>query len=232
MRRLILGLSAVALVSGFLVPAVALAQQSVNLWVGGFRVRGEDGRGTDDVLFQNRNFLAFRLDDFNGVTAAGEYLVGLTRNVEAGLGLGIYSRSVPSVFRDFVNADGSEIEQRLRLRIVPVTATIRFLPLGNNGGVKPYIGAGVGIFAWRYSETGQFVDFTDNSIFRDRFVGSGTEVGPVVLGGLAVPVGPVGVGGEIRYQAATGTLPASEGFAGSKIDLGGVNYLFVVSLRF
>ncbi|MGE5245412.1 MAG: hypothetical protein ACM3SQ_14390 [Betaproteobacteria bacterium] len=232
MRRLILALGAVALVSGFIVPTVASAQQSVNLYVGGFTVRSEDARGTDDVLFQDANFLAFRLKDFNGPTAGGEYLVGVMPYLEAGLGVGIYSRSVPSVYRDFVNSDGSEIEQSLKLRVVPFTATIRFLPLGNNGGFKPYIGAGVGIFAWRYSETGQFVDFTDNSIFRDTFVGRGTSVGPVILGGVTVPIGAIGVGGEIRYQSAKGDLPASEGFAGSRIDLGGMNYLFIVNLRF
>ncbi len=235
MRRLIMGLGglgAAALVTGFIAPPSAFAQQSVNLYVGGFTVRSEDARGTDDVLFQDANFLAFRLKDFNAVTAGGEYLVGLTRNLEAGLGVGVYSRSVPSVYRDFVNSDDSEIEQDLKLRIVPFTATVRFLPLGNNGGFKPYIGAGVGVFAWRYSETGQFVDFNDNSIFRDSFSGSGASVGPVVLGGITVPIGAVGVGGEIRYQAAKGDLPSSEGFAGSKIDLGGMNYLFVVNLRF
>ena len=41
-----------------------------------------------------------------------------------------------------------------------------------------------------------------------------------------------GIGGELRYQSAKGTLPASENFAGPKIDLGGMNYLFNVSVRF
>jgi outer membrane protein W len=232
MRRLLTTLGAVALISGFIAPAGAYAQQSVNLYVGGFTVRSADARGTDDVLFRDGDYLAFRLKDFNAVTGGGDYLFGITRNLEGGLGIGIYSKSVPSVYRDFVNADGSEIEQNLKLRIVPMTATVRFLPLGVNEAFRPYIGAGVGIFAWRYSETGQFVDFTDNSIFRDSFSGSGTSVGPVILGGVTFPIGPAGIGGEIRYQAAKGDLPASEGFAGSKIDLGGMNYLFVVNFRF
>jgi len=115
---------------------------------------------------------------------------------------------------------------------VPITATIRFLPLGHHASFKPYIGAGVGIMPWRYSETGEFVDFNDNSIFRDSFTGSGTAVGPVILGGVTIPVGPVGIGGELRYQAAKGDLPATEGFAGPKIDLGGMNYLFTVNFHF
>jgi opacity protein-like surface antigen len=231
MRRLILSLSVAALASGLVTPATASAQQAVNLWLGGFNVRSADARGTDDVLFRNGDFLAFNLSDFNGFTTGGDYLVGLGPFLEGGLGIGYYSRTVPSVYRDYVNADGSEIQQDLHLRIVPFTATVRLLPLGNHG-FKPYIGAGVGVFSWRYSETGQFVDFTDYSIFRDSFVGSGTAVGPVILGGVTIPMGPFGIGGEIRYQAAKGDLPASENFAGSRIDLGGTNYLFVFNVRF
>jgi hypothetical protein len=134
------------------------------------------------------------------------------------------------VYLNFVNANGTEIEQDLKLRVVPFTATIRFLPLGHHG-VEPYIGAGVGVFNWRYSESGQFLA-TDNSIFRDTFVGSGTSTGPVILGGVRVPVGAWGVGGEIRYQSAKGDLPADQDFSGSKIDLGGFTYNFMIHVRF
>src|SRR5437868_6247580 len=86
--------------------------------------------------------------------------------------------------------------------------------------VNVYVGGGVGIFIWKYTETGDFLDI-NNQIFSDTFVGSGTAVGPVILGGVRVPVGRIAVGGEIRYQHAIGDLPAAESFAGSTIDLGG-----------
>ncbi len=230
MRRL-LSFSVVALVFGFVATPPASAQQSLNLFVGGFTPRANDARTSQDVLVNNLDFLAFNVRDFSNATLGGEWLVGLGDNVDASLGLGFYTHGVPSVYTGFVNRDGSEIEQELKLRVVPFTATVRFLPLGRNT-IEPYIGAGIGVFAWRYSETGQFVDFTDNSIFRGTFVGSGSATGPVVLGGVRVPVGSWGVGGEIRYQSATGNLPADQGFAGTKIDLGGFNYLFTVNFRF
>ena len=71
--------------------------------------------------------------------------------------------------------------------------------------------------------------------FNGNFVGSGSAAGPVVLGGVRVPIGNLGIGGEIRYQAAEGKLPTNEGFAGGanpRIDLGGMNYLFVVNVGF
>jgi hypothetical protein len=213
------------------VPAVASAQQSLDLYVGGFVPRAVDGRTPNDVLVNNLSYLAFNLKDFNGPTVGGEWLVALGDRFEAGLGAGFYSRSVPSVYLNFVNANGAEITQSLNLRIVPFTATFRFLPIGRHNGIEPYIGAGVGVFAWRYSESGQFLDNT-NAIFQNTFTGSGTATGPVILGGVRVPIGSWGVGGELRYQAAEGTLPTGQGFAGSTIDLGGMSYLFTINFKF
>jgi len=54
----------------------------------------------------------------------------------------------------------------------------------------------------------------------------------VILGGVRVPVGSWGIGGEIRYQSAKGDLPTDQDFAGTRLDLGGFNYLFTVNVRF
>src|SRR5262249_36108338 len=126
----------------------------------------------------------------------------------------------------------SEIEQDLHLRIIPFTATIRFLPIGRNGPIEPYIGAGVGILRWRYVETGEFIDPTDFTTFNDTFVGSGGAAGPVILGGVRFPIGKMSVGGEIRYQSAKGDLPPSETFAGNRIDLSGYTYLGTFQFKF
>ena len=106
---------------------------------------------------------------------------------------------------------------------------MRFLPLGHRDAVTPYIGAGAGVFAYRYSESGQFLA-TDSSIFRGSFVGSGTATGPVILGGLRAPVGSWDLGFEVRYQNATGDLPFEQdgvplNFSGGKIDLAGSHTL-------
>ena len=42
------------------------------------------------MLFQNADFLGFDINDFNGVTFGGEYLVGLGDFFDAGLGIGYY----------------------------------------------------------------------------------------------------------------------------------------------
>ena len=218
-------------VLGFVGSPTASAQQQLSFSVGGFSPRSETARTPGDVLVNDLDFLAFRISDFSGPLFGAEYLTALGDNFDAGLGVGFYQRTVPTVYNDFVNSNGTEIEQDLKLRVVPFTATVRWLPMGHHNGVEPYVGAGVGLFNYRYSETGQFLA-TDGSIFRGNFVGSGTATGPVILGGVRVPVGSWGVGGELRYQAAEGKLPADQDFAGSKIDLGGFTYTFTINVRF
>ncbi len=239
-RRVLGILGLVALVA----PATADAQitrvtgndyrQSVGVTFGWFGARGEDARVSNDVLLANLDFLAFDIKDFNTGTIAGEWLVGVGDYLEAGVGVGFQRRTVPSVYRDFTFDDGFEIAQEMRLRIVPVTGTVRFLPLGRSASVQPYVGGGVSLLNWRYSEFGEFVDFTDDTIFNARYVASGNTVGPLVLAGIRAPVADTWlVGGEIRYQRGEGDTDASEtGLLGSKIDLGGWSANFGIHFRF
>ena len=226
-----------------LLPAVADAQvqrvsgsdsrHSLGFGIGYFALRGEDSRVDDDVLLNDLSSLAFDVDDFNGVLFDGEWLIGISDYLEAGVGLGYYQRTVPSVYRDFQNANGTEIEQDLKLRVAPFSATVRFLPVGRDATVQPYVGVGLGVNWWRYTETGEFVDFNDDSIFRARYEADGTALGPVILAGLRAPIADVwDVGGEIRWQRAEGDIDPETELLGSKIDLGGVSASFKVHLRF
>ena len=208
----------------------ALAQQTFNVSLGYFTVRGQDARVTGDVLNANRNFLTFDIKDFNSASIGGEWLIPVGRYIEAGAGLSFTRRTVPTVYTNFVNANNSEIDQDLRLRMVPVAFTFRVLPLGQDVGFQPYLGGGLGVINWRYSESGQFVDTRDRSIFNNSYAASGTETGPVALGGIRFAGDTLASGFEIRYQAAEADLPPP--FAGTKIDLGGWSYLFTVGMRF
>lgn len=225
------------LLSGALVmsPRPAAAQQTLNFSLGYFTVRGEDARVEGDVLNENRSFLVFDVSDFNGATVGAEWLVPLGEYFEAGAGLSFSRRTVPSVYADFVDVDGSEIEQDLRLRLVPVAFTIRVLPLRQTSPVQPYFGAGLALVAWRYSEAGEFVDFQRrNAIFRDSFVASGTETGPVALGGIRFAGDNMSGGFEIRYLSADAALgrPFSIVQTDPRIDLGGWTYSFTLGWRF
>jgi hypothetical protein len=211
--------------------APAAAQQTLNFSVGLFTPKGFDARVRGDVLTANRTFLLFDVDEFNGPSVGGEWLLPIGRFVEGGAGLSFTRRTVASIYEDFEDDDGTEIDQDLRLRIVPAAFTVRIVPTGVRSAVQPYFGAGVGIFNWRYSESGEFIDFgNDLLIVRDTYVASGNRAGAVALGGIRFAGESVSSGFEVRYHKADADL--DDRFAGSKIDLGGWTYNFTLGLRF
>src|SRR5262245_52643312 len=107
MRRM-LTISALVILAVCRLTPVASAQTSLNLQVGGFVPTGSqtnggtiiNDRAAGDVLAGNIPFLDFLMTDFNGPTVNGELLFGVGNNVEAGLGIGFYARTVPSVYAD------------------------------------------------------------------------------------------------------------------------------------
>lgn len=236
-----------------LAPALASAQirqvsssgsdsnQTVNFTIGYFALKGLDTRVADDVLLNELTNpglvngtpqpLLFQVKDFNGAVFSGEYLIGFGRHVEAGVGVGFYQRTVPSVYDNLTHSNGDEIMQDLKLRTVPVTLTARFLLLPRGSAVEPYIGAGLVAIKYRFSETGEFVDDA-GGIYSAVYTKDGVAVGPTVLGGIRFPVGTIVFGGEARWQKAEGTGLLSAGFLGDKIDLGGWAANFTLGVRF
>lgn len=208
-------------------------ESSLSLNLGYFAVRGEATRISDDVIVENLGLFAFDLDQFNNASVGAEWLVGFGDYLEAGFGVGFYQETVLSVYDDFIDEDGTEIEQDFKLRVTPVTATARFFPFGMQNTIQPYAGAGIGFFNWRYSEVGEFIDFNTFDVFRDRFVADGNDVGGVYLGGVRVLVGSrYAVGAEVRYQDVNGVVGIDQGFLDERIDLGGLTSSFTFNVRF
>jgi outer membrane protein W len=217
--------------------APAMAQQTISLNVGWFTVRDIGDRVYGDAITANLlaeppYALSYQVSDFNNVTFGGDYLFPIGRFLEGGVGVTYYRKTVHSFYADLTDTNGSDIRQDLRLRTVPVTASIRFLPVGRHYPVEPYIGFGVSVTPWSYTEYGDFVD-TSQNIYSARYHDSGVAVGPTVMGGVRVKVAPQFlVGGEIRYTALDARLDPTVQFLGSRIDLGGVSYLATVNFRF
>ena len=181
-----------ALAVALMVPGAAQAQQqSLSFNVGYFWVNGESGRVDGDTIVANLGggdfALDYKVEDFNNATFGAEWLVRMGKFLEVGVGAGYYAKSVPSFYAVLTHDDGRDITQDLRLRVVPVTVTARYFPLSHRAAVQPYIGAGVGVAIYRYSETGEFVD-GDYNVFRANYVATGTATGPVILGGVRLPV--------------------------------------------
>ena len=76
-------------------------RQSIGVTLGGFFVTREDSRVTGDVLVADLSDvdpLLFEIEDFDGFVISGEWLVGLGDYLEAGVGVGYYQKTVPSIY--------------------------------------------------------------------------------------------------------------------------------------
>jgi hypothetical protein len=214
----------------------AHAQQTLNFSIGhfspvGFDSRVSDSGLTDDVIATNATFLVFDIDDFGGASFGGEYLVALGKFLEAGAGVSYTSQTVPSFYQDFVDPDGTEVDQDLYLRVTPIAFTVRVGLFGPSTRIQPYFGGGLAVVNWKYRESGEFIDFnTNREIFVDSFEATGNATGPVVLGGVRFAGRRFTAGGEIRYHHAEGDMPSD--FSAPKIDLSGWTYNFTIGARF
>lgn len=228
-------------------PASAQVVQSLHFGAGIFSPRGFDSRVGGDVLVRDAigewlpaqpdlsDALVFDMSDFRSGNVFAEWNAAFGDHVEVGAGVAFYQRSVPTVYLDLVDLQSREIEQTLKLRVTPITAVVRFLPFGNAASVQPYVGVGGGLFNYRYSESGRFVDPETLDIFEGAYSASGFAPGAVVLGGIRFPLGGdiYGLSLEGRYQMATGeTGGIEEGFLDEKIDLGGFGFNVGFLVRF
>jgi opacity protein-like surface antigen len=211
----------------FLAPAGAFAS-GLELRLGGFGPRGGSDlfRDVDELFGAQRR-------DFRGFTGGIEYTHDLGDHLELGVHLDGYGRTVFTSYRDFEREDGRPIVQDLRLNIVPLGASVRFLPAGRRARVSPYLAAGGGVYFYRYEEQGEFIDFftDDLEIGTDAFVSEGAAPGFHVAGGLRLGVNhDFSVTGEVRYQQARTRM--SDDFSENRIDLSGTSATIGVHLRF
>ena len=219
-------------------PASAQIVQGFHMGVGVFYPRQFDSRDPDDVLVQDLTFadpLEFSIDNFRSGMIFGEWTADVGSHLSFGVGVSYYSDRVPSRYLGLMNdIDGSDIAQDLRLKMIPITGMVRFMPFGSPSTFQPYVGIGVAAIPWRYNESGQFID-VNGDIFTDRFTATGTAFGPVLAGGFRAPVGGdiYALTMEWKYQFATGNTGGSaNNFLGDKIDLSGGTLNFGFLVRF
>jgi opacity protein-like surface antigen len=159
----------------------------------------------DNLTLDNSDFIApaFALDLSVRTTIWLDVVFGF----EAG---GI---SVKSEFRDFVFASGAPIKQTTTLTQIPLTLSLKIYPLGRGHRVGqyawvrprlvPYLGGGLGGTWYRLSQNGDFVDFTDLTIFEARLRTQGWAFAQHAFVGLDLKVSTnFGVVLEGRYYWA------------------------------
>lgn len=177
----------------------------------------------DSILFADSITLyTVQKDDFVGWFGGGEFTTNVHPNVELGLAVEGYAREIPTVYRDFVRPSGNEIEQTLRLQLIPVSALVRFMPSGRYRKLTPYVGGGISAMFWEYEEFGDFIDFEarGNPVVFDSFKSEGTTFGPMANGGLRFRVNEdFQITADYRYFWGKETMDGD--FFPNEIDVSG-----------
>jgi hypothetical protein len=238
MRKTILS-AALGLVVVLAFPATATAgpgDLALQFRLGGFFPDG-DSEFWDDAEETFTQDVSDFDDTIFGITVTRAF----SNNLELGFNIDFYEGEGRSAVRDFVDQDGFTILHDARLEMVPITVDLRLIPGGRfrqrPGGrqvLKPvwYIGGGLGVNWWEYEEVGDFVDFTDNSIFFDRFYDDGVAFEVHALTGFELPLGPTwSLLFEGRYMW-TDDEPGGDFEGLGELDMSGPSVYLGGSIRF
>jgi opacity protein-like surface antigen len=188
----------------------------------------------DSILFDDSVTLyQVEKKDFIGAFGGIEFAKGLSSNFELGLSIDGYGREIPTFYRDFTRPSGREIDQTLRLVIVPASAILRVMPGGRYRTITPYAGVGVAAMFWQYEEFGDFIDFgsEDLPVVFDSFKSTGTTVGLVLNAGLRYRINEdFQVTADFRNFSGKDTMGGD--FAPNEIDVSGAAFTLGFRLNF
>ena len=207
----------------------------LDLRIGAFFPRAES-----NLFDDNRELYGFgendplEKSDWIGWYGGIEWRFRVAPSLYVGLHLDRYGRTLDTEYVDFERPSGRPIEQSLKLSIVPLGASLRWVPRDGRRDISPYLGAGVDAVFYKYEEFGDFIDFFDDGlpVIEDHFTDDGTTLGFHVLAGLRVPVSDdFSLIGEARYLWARTDMGDDFG-RDLRIDLSGLSATVGVSVRF
>jgi hypothetical protein len=145
---------------------------------------------TDQLTLEGR--------DFNAPAISGEVGFAIGPRLEVLGGVEWSKSSTPSEYRRFVDNNNLPITQQTSLENLHLSGSIRFAlrPRGQSisrlawipRAVTPYVGAGAGAVRYEFTQSGDFVDFVDLSVFPDLFVSKGWAPSAHVFGGADLQI--------------------------------------------
>jgi hypothetical protein len=216
-------------------PATAGAS-SLELRIGAFFPRADSNLFRDDSSLYTVN-----KRDWQGVTGGAEFSFTPAEHVELGLHIDGYGRQVDTNYRDYLRPNGREIQQSLKLTLVPIGATLRLFPADRYAALSPYVGIGPDLIYYKYEEFGDIIDFQSPGpgldIVASDLISQGARPGFHVTAGVRFRLGhDFSVLGEGRYQWAKATLGgdfrAQPGQDALRLDMSGISAVVGLSIRF
>jgi opacity protein-like surface antigen len=202
---------------------------ALRLRIGGFVPDG------DSEYFQDKA-LDFSGDakDLEDVSFGLDYRLEITPQFSLLFSGTLFEGQNDQHYLDFTDDRGNDIEHTTTLEIDSLTVGAVVHLLGPEAVVRPYLGAGGGLYSYRLEESGDFIDFNPPppEIFNGTFKAQGETFGYYLLGGFEVPVSRnVAFFAEGRWQYAEDELQDDfEGFG--DLDLGGRDLAAGITWRF
>jgi len=175
-----------------------------DFWFG--RPRGSIGvrtgwlfaRAGSDLFDFVANTLTVERSDFSAPPIATEVGVQVGRRTEVLVGFEFAQSSKTSEYRHFVDNHRLPINQTTQLRQMNLTGGVKFALTAPGREVSrlawiprtmvPYVGVGAGFVWYRFEQNGDFVDFTDSSVFADTLNAHGWGPSAHVFAGVDIKV--------------------------------------------
>jgi hypothetical protein len=155
--------------------------------------------------------------DFNAPAIAVDVGVAVSPRLEVLFGFEFSQAQIASEYRDFVDNNRLPITQQTELKEIGLSGSVRvpLMPRGRGVSrfvwiprtVTPYVGGGGGFLWYDFTQSGDFVDFVDLSVFNDLFRSRGWTPSAHALGGVDVQLyRRLFLSVEGRYVWAAGKL--------------------------
>jgi hypothetical protein len=155
--------------------------------------------------------------DFNAPGFAADVGIPLGRRAEAVIGVDFNQSTTASDYRHFVDNNRLPITQTTQLWTTGLTGSVKYALVGRGLEVSrlawvprhvvPYVGAGGGALYYDLEQYGDFIDFSDQSVFPSTFRSSGWAPLAQAFGGVDIRVlKRVYVSLDARYQWSNATL--------------------------
>lgn len=204
-------------------------EPSFRIQLGEFQPDG-DSRYWDDSAFDFDR----TADDFEDAAFGVSYIKPLGDRLGLQISGFFYEGTEDLAYRRFEDQFGNDIVHTTELELAAVTLGLIYKFGGPNAALIPYVGAGGGVYAWRLSEFGDFIDFSDpqREIFDDFFEDEDEALGFYFTTGLEVPLADTwGLFAEARWDHADADLGGDFRDLG-ELDLSGRSYSAGISFNF
>ncbi len=161
------------------------AENAFRFSIGEFEPRGESRYWSDNAIDFTGD-----ADDLSEVAAGLEYHRFLNQHLGVVASSTFFAGDTDQSYIDFVDERGADIFHTTELEVATFQLGLIFNLTRRDQAVVPYVGAGGGLYFWRLTEFGDFIDFglADLAIFRGDFEDEGTEFGWYWQAGVEVPV--------------------------------------------